>query len=206
MTWPIRTPARRGTTPRRDLPWRCTRGFVLTEAFNIQMYIDEAFSGRALQPEAPRGRAEVRMFVSSLEALVAVLQSGSGRASFNKRSFKRMEDVFVAVDHQLKASHAPWLDGAAPGQRDISFLPLVELGRWRPIPAESGSSLLTAGAAHPPFQKDQYRRRKSWAADAAVATRDDAPLGTAAATADRLEPSKIEHATAPEAHHGGPGA
>ncbi len=135
--------------------------FVLTEAFNSQLYIDDAFSGRPLQPSTPRGRSEVRMFVASLEALVAVLQSGSGRASFNKRSFKRMDDVFGAVNDQLKATDAPWLDGSAPGQRDISFLPLLsELETMEtsfPLTLEALSAYWARAMVHPPFQKTNYR-------------------------------------------------
>jgi glutathione S-transferase len=135
--------------------------FVLAEAFNIQQYIDEAFAGRPLQPETPRGRAEVRMFVASLDALVAVLQSGSGRASFNKRSFKRMDEVFSDVDQQLKTSGAPWLDGAAPGQRDISFLPLLsELENMEtsfPLTLEALSAYWQRAMEHAPFQKTNHR-------------------------------------------------
>jgi glutathione S-transferase len=134
---------------------------ALTEAFNAQLYIDDAFPGRPLQPSTPRGRAEVRMFVASLEALVAVLQSGSGRAAFNKRSFKRMDDVFGGVDQQLKTGGAPWLDGAAPGQRDISFLPLLsELETMEtsfPLTLEGLSAYWARAMVHPPFQKTNYR-------------------------------------------------
>ena len=66
------------------------------------------------------------MFVGSLDALVAVLQGGgAGKGAFNKRSFKRMDDIFAAIDHHLKTQGGPWLDGELPGQRDISFLPLL---------------------------------------------------------------------------------
>jgi glutathione S-transferase len=135
--------------------------FMMTDAFNIQMYIDEAFPGRPLQPETPRGRAEMRMFVISLEALVAVLQNGSGRAAFNKRSFKRMEDVFVAVDTQLRESGAPWLDGNLPGQRDISFLPLLsELEAMEtsfPLTLEALTAYWQRAMLYPPFQRTNYR-------------------------------------------------
>jgi glutathione S-transferase len=135
--------------------------FILTDAFNIQVYIDEAFPGRPLQPAAPRGRAEVRMFVASLDALVAVLQSGSGSASFNKRSFKRMDELFVATDEQLRTSQASWLDGEAPGHRDISFLPLLsELESMEtsfPLTLESLTAYWQRAMSYPPFQKTNYR-------------------------------------------------
>jgi glutathione S-transferase len=159
VAYPDPRAARNNPTARS--PLAVHDNFVLTEAFNIQMYIDEAFSGRPLQPEAPRVRAEVRMFVASLEALVAVLQSGAGRASFNKKTFKRMEDVFVAVDQQLKTSRAPWLDGEAPGHRDISFLPLLsELETMEtsfPLILESLSTYWQRAMDYPPFQRTNYR-------------------------------------------------
>lgn len=135
--------------------------FVLIDTFNIQLYIDEAFPGRPLQPSSPRGRAEVRMFVASLDALVAVLQSGSGSASFNKRSFKRMDEVFASVDELLRNSGAPWLDGPAPGQRDISFLPLLsELEAMEtsfPLTLEALTAYWQRAMSHSGFQKTNYR-------------------------------------------------
>jgi glutathione S-transferase len=134
---------------------------VLTDAFNIQLYVDEAFPGRPLQPATARGRAEVRMFALSLDALVSVLQTESGRASFNRRAFKRMDDVFVAVDGQLKASQRPWLDGDQPGQRDISFLPLLsELESLEisfPLTLEALSAYWRRAMEHAPFQKTNHR-------------------------------------------------
>jgi glutathione S-transferase len=133
----------------------------LTDAFNIQWYVDEAFPGRPLQPTAARGRAEVRMFVASLEALLAVLQSGAGRAAFNKRSFKRMDEVFSAIDLQLKTGGTPWLDGNAPGQRDISFLPLLSeletIETSFPLTLEALASYWQRAMAYPIFQKTNYR-------------------------------------------------
>ncbi len=134
---------------------------LLTDTFNIQLYIDEAFPGRPLQPATPRARAEVRMFVASLDALLAVLQSGSGTASFNKRAFKRMDEVFAAIDEQLKASNAPWLDGDAPGQRDISFLPMLsELESMEtsfPLTLASLSAYWKRAMDYPQFQKTNHR-------------------------------------------------
>jgi len=92
---------------------------ILTEAFNIQLYIDEAFPGRPLQPESPRGRAEVRMFVASLEALNGVLQGGSGGGAFNKRSFKRMDDLFTSTDKLLQEARTPWLDAQLGGMSGL---------------------------------------------------------------------------------------
>jgi glutathione S-transferase len=136
-------------------------GFVLTDAFNIQLYLDEAFPGRALQPATPRGRAEVRMFVGSLDALVAVLQNSAGRVSFNRRSFKRMDDVFVAIDHRLRASGRPWLDGEAPGLCDTSFLPILSeletLETSFPLTLEALTEYWKRAIAHPPFQKTNHR-------------------------------------------------
>ncbi|MBC8131744.1 MAG: glutathione S-transferase N-terminal domain-containing protein [Deltaproteobacteria bacterium] len=134
---------------------------VLTEPFNIQLYIDEAFPGRPLQASSPRSRAEVRMFVASLDALSAVLQSGSGSAAFNKRSFKRMDEVFTAIDEQLKDTGAAWLDGSAPGLRDISVLPLLsELESMEtsfPLTLEALSAYWQRAMLHPAFQKTNYR-------------------------------------------------
>lgn len=134
---------------------------VLTDAFNIELYIDEAFPGRPLQPTTARGRADVRMFVASLDALVAVLQSGTGSASFNKRSFKRMEEVFAAVDHQLRNGDGAWLDGAAPGLRDISLLPLLsELESMEtsfPLTMDALAAYWQRAVHHPTFQKTNYR-------------------------------------------------
>ncbi|MES1208035.1 MAG: glutathione S-transferase family protein [Pseudomonadota bacterium] len=135
---------------------------VLAEAFNIQMYIDEAFPGRPLQPSSPRGRAEVRAFVTSLEAFVSVLQGGAGSASFNKRSFKRMDEVFATINAQLRANGSPWLDGDAPGQRDISFLPLLsELELMEtsfPLTLESLSAYWKRAMDHAPFQRTNHRQ------------------------------------------------
>jgi glutathione S-transferase len=134
---------------------------LLTDAFNIQMYLDEAFPGRPLQPTTASGRAEVRMFAASLEALLAVLQSGSGRAAFNKRSFKRMDEVFSAVDLQLKAGGTHWLDGNAPGLRDTSFLPLLsELETMETsfaLTLETLSAYWQRAMSYPVFQKTNYR-------------------------------------------------
>jgi len=136
-------------------------GFLVTEAFNIQLYIDEAFPGRPLQPETPRGRAEVRMFVASLDALVAVLQAEGGRATFNRRASKRMDEVFVAIDQRLKAQGAPWLDGQRPGQSDISFLPMLSelesLETSFPITLEALSAYWQRAMAYEPFQKTNHR-------------------------------------------------
>ena len=136
-------------------------GLVLTDAFNIQVYIDEAFPGRSLQPETPQGRAEVRMFVNSLEALVAVLQSGAGRAAFNKRSFKRMDEVFVAIDSQLQSSGKPWLDGDAPGLRDTSFLPILSelenLETSFPLTLEALADYWQRAMTHAPFHRTSHR-------------------------------------------------
>jgi len=100
-------------------------GFVITGAFTIQTYIDEAFPGRALQPDSPRGRAETRMFEDFLEALVQILASRQDKNVFNKKAFKRLDDAFAKLDGELKSSGKPWLDGDAPGLRDISLLPLL---------------------------------------------------------------------------------
>lgn len=136
-------------------------GHLLTEAFNIQLYLDDAFPGRPLQPATPFGRAEVRMFVTSLEALVAVLQSGAGRASFNRKSFKRMDDVFVAVDSTLKAHGKPWLDGEAPGLRDTSFLPVLSeletLETSFSLTLEALAAYWQRAMVYPTFQKTNYR-------------------------------------------------
>jgi glutathione S-transferase len=136
-------------------------GFVLTDVFNIQLYIDEAFPGRPLQPSTPRERAEVRMFVASLDALVVVLQSEGGRATFNRVAFRRMDEVFASIDARLKASQAPWLDGDLPGQRDISLLPL--LSRLEALETSFPSSMEALAAywqramEYAPFQKTNHR-------------------------------------------------
>lgn len=136
-------------------------GVVLTGGFNIQLYIDEANPGRPLQPATPQGRAEVRMFVTSLEALVSVLQTESGRESFNRRAFKRMDEVFTVINAQLKSSGSPWLDGDLPGQRDISFLPLLSeleaLETSFPLTLESLVAYWQRAVVHPAFQKTNYR-------------------------------------------------
>ena len=136
-------------------------GFVMTEAFNIQLYVDEAFPGRRLQPETPRGRAEVRMFVTSLEALVAVVSGGKSPVSVNRRAYKRMDDVFATIDEQLKSSRTPWLDGEQPGLRDISFLPLLsELESMEtsfPLTLEALAAYWQRAMAYAPFQKTNHR-------------------------------------------------
>ena len=136
-------------------------GFVLTDAFNIQLYLDEAFPGRPLQPETPLGRADVRMFVASLDALVAVLQGEGGPATFNRRAYKRMDDVFTAIEARLKASAGPWLDGEKPGQCDISFLPLLSqlesLETSFPVTLEVMTAYWQRALAYPPFLKTNYR-------------------------------------------------
>jgi len=135
----------------------------LSDPFNIQLYLDEAFPGRPLQPAEPRGRAETRMFVTSLEPLVAVLQAGSaGPAAFNRRGFKRMDDVFAAIDARLKAGEGkPWLDGERPGLRDTSFLPLLsELESMEtsfPLTLETLAAYWQRGMAYGPFQKTNHR-------------------------------------------------
>jgi glutathione S-transferase len=136
-------------------------GFVLTDAFNIQLYLDEAFPGRPLQPETPRGRADVRMFVASLDALVAVLQGEGGPATFHRRAYKRMDDVFTAIEARLKASAGPWLDGEKPGQCDISFLPLLSqlesLETSFPVTLEVLTAYWQRALAYTPFLKTNYR-------------------------------------------------
>ena len=146
--------------PTARSPLAIHEGLLLTDAFNIQLYIDEAFPGRALMPPGARARAEVRMFVLSLDALVAVLQSGSGRAAFNRRAFKRMDEVFTAIDDQLKRGR-PWLDGDRPGQSDISFLPLLsELEAVEtsfPLTLESLADYWRRAMEYAPFQKTNHR-------------------------------------------------
>ena len=136
-------------------------GFVLTDSFNIQAYIDDAFPGRPLQPETPRGRAEVRMFVVSLEALLPVLQAEGGPATFNRRAFKRMDDVFFSIDESLKTSPGPWLDGAMPGLRDISLLPLLSeleaLETSFPITLKALNAYWQRALAYEPFLKTNHR-------------------------------------------------
>lgn len=136
-------------------------GFVLTDAFNIQLYIDEAFPGRRLGPETPRGRAETRMFVNSLDALAAVLQAEGGAATFNRRNVKRMEDVFADVDRRLRESGSPWIDGERPGQCDISFLPLLAaleaLETSFPIALAELAAYWQRAATYEPFQKTHHR-------------------------------------------------
>jgi glutathione S-transferase len=136
-------------------------GHRLTEAFNIQLYLDDAFPGRSLLPSTALGRAEARMFETSLEALVAVLQSAAGSASFNRRSFKRMDDVFASADAALKASGKPWLDGDAPGLRDTSFLPLLSeletLETSFPLTLDALSAYWKRAMAHAPFQRSNHR-------------------------------------------------
>lgn len=154
-------PRAQKANPTARSPLAVHHDLVLTEAFNIQLYIDEAFPGRRLQPETPRGRAEVRMFVASLEALNGVLQGGSGGGAFNKRSFKRMDELFASMDKLLRDLRTPWLDGDAPGQRDISFLPLLaELENMEtsfPLTLEALTAYWQRGQAHPAFQKTNPR-------------------------------------------------
>jgi glutathione S-transferase len=149
------------SNPLTRSPIAIHEGHVLTEAFNIQLYLDEAFPGRSLQPSTALGRAQARMFETSLEALVAVLQSAAGSASFNRRSFKRMDDVFASADEALKASGKPWLDGDAPGLRDTSLLPLLSeletLETSFPLTLEALSAYWKRAMAHGPFQKSNYR-------------------------------------------------
>ena len=122
-------------------------GLVLTDSFNIQLYIDEAFPGRSLMPASAHARAEV-------------LQSGSGQAAFNRRSFKRMDEVFVSIDEKLKQGQA-WLGGERPGPGDISFLPLLsELESMEtsfPLTLASLAAYWQRAMAYGPFQKTNYR-------------------------------------------------
>jgi glutathione S-transferase len=136
-------------------------GFVLTDVFNIQLYIDEAFPGRPLQPSDVRERAEMRMFVASLDALVVVLQSEGGRATFNRVAFRRMDELFVSIDDRLRRGHQPWLDGALPGMRDISLLPLLSaletLETSFPASLEALAAYWQRAMAYAPFQKTNHR-------------------------------------------------
>ena len=136
-------------------------GHVLTDGFNLQLYIDEAFPGRPLQPEGPLGRAEMRMFVASLDALVVVLQADGGRATFNRRAFKRMDEVFVSIDEHLQRNPLPWLDGERPGLRDISFLPLLSgletLETTYPASLEALADYWQRAIKYEPFQKTNFR-------------------------------------------------
>ena len=136
-------------------------GHVLADGFNLQLYIDEAFPGRPLQPDTPLGRAEARMFVASLEALVVVLQSEGGRATFNRRAYKRMDDLFISIDEQLQGSPALWLDGERPGMRDISFLPLLSgleaLETTFPASLEALSAYWQRAMKYEPFQRTNFR-------------------------------------------------
>jgi glutathione S-transferase len=148
--------------PRGRSPIAVHDGFVLTDAFNIQLYVDEAFPGRALQPESPRGRAEVRMFVASLEPLAAVLSAAIGPSAFNRRGYRRMDDVFASVNEALESGgDRPWLDGDRPGLRDTSFLPLLsELETMEtsfPLNLEALAAYWQRAMAYPPFQKTNYR-------------------------------------------------
>jgi glutathione S-transferase len=149
------------TNPTTRSPLAIHDGFFLTDVFNIQLYIDEAFPGRPLQPSTPRGRAEMRMFVASLDALVVVLQADGGRATFNRVAYRRMDEVFVAIDDMLKRGDAPWLDGALPGQRDISLLPLLSaletLETSFPASLEALAAYWQRAMAYAPFQKTNHR-------------------------------------------------
>jgi glutathione S-transferase len=159
ISFPDSRVARHNSTARS--PLAIHDGFVMTEVFNIQLYVDEAFPGRPLQPTTPRGRAQVRMFIASLEALIAVLQGSVGRASFNRRSFKRMDDVFVSIDERLKSSGKPWLDGDAPGLSDTSFLPILSeletLETSFPLTLEALAEYWKRAMTYPPFQKTNHR-------------------------------------------------
>ena len=136
-------------------------GFFLTDVFNIQLYIDETFPGRPLQPSTARGRAEMRMFVASLDALVVVLQADGGRATFNRVAFRRMDEVFMSINDMLKRSPAPWLDGDLPGQRDISLLPLLSaletLETSFPASLEALAAYWQRAMEYAPFQKTNHR-------------------------------------------------
>jgi glutathione S-transferase len=134
---------------------------ILTDAFNIQLYIDEAFPGRPLQPASAAGRAEVRMFVASLEPMASILQGGAGRAAFSRRAFRQLDDLFASINTRLERSGQSWLDGDQPGLRDVSFLPLLS-----DLEAIETSFPLSLGAllaywqratAYPSFQKTGYR-------------------------------------------------
>jgi len=136
-------------------------GHVLADGFTLQLYIDEAFPGRPLQPETPLGRAEMRMFVASLDALVVVLQADGGRATFNRRAYKRMDELFISIDEQLQKSPLPWLDGDRPGHRDISFLPLLSgleaLETTYPSSLEALAAYWQRAIQYEPFQKTNFR-------------------------------------------------
>src|SRR3569623_1161688 len=112
-------------------------------------------------PETPRGRADTRMFVTSLDALAAVLQAEGGPATYNRRAVKRMEEVFADVDRRLKTSHAPWLDGERPGHCDISFLPLLSalesMETSFPITLEALTAYWQRATMYEPFQKTNHR-------------------------------------------------
>lgn len=134
--------------------------FVLTGAFTIQSYIDEAFPGRPLQPDSPRGRAAVRMFEDSLDVFVQIL-SRNDKTFFNKAAFKRLDDAFTKLDVELKTSGRPWLDGDAPGMRDISLLPLLsDLESQETTFPDTRTALLdywNHAIEHAPFVKTNYK-------------------------------------------------
>jgi len=136
-------------------------GFVITGAFTIQVYIDEAFQGRALQPISPRGRAEVRMFDDSLDALVEILASRQDKTVFNKKAFRRLDDTFVKLNTELATSGRRWLDGESPGIRDISLLPLLsDLESQETSFSDSLTALLAywnQAIEYAPFVKTNYK-------------------------------------------------
>ena len=72
-----------------------------------------------------------------------------------------MDEVFTAIDDQLRGGGQPWLDGASPGQRDISFLPLLsELESMEtsfPLTLEALASYWERAMAYGPFQKTNHR-------------------------------------------------
>jgi glutathione S-transferase len=109
--------------PKGFSPLALHDGFALTESFNVQQFVDEAFPGPPLQPSDPRARATMRMFVDSLKPLVEISRGGNGR-EIPRHLFKKMDQLFVAVNQQLQGG-GPWLDGQRPGLSDCAFLPIV---------------------------------------------------------------------------------
>ncbi|RJT37504.1 glutathione S-transferase family protein [Mesorhizobium waimense] len=109
-------------------------GFRLFEASAIARYVDEAFAGRALQPQDPRGRARMNQIIGMLDAY-------GYRAMVWDVAVERLEKVppdealiasglstastAVRVLSSLKAE-GPWLLGDQLTLADLHAAPIID--------------------------------------------------------------------------------
>jgi glutathione S-transferase len=104
--------------PEQKSPKLVHGDFELIESLVILQYLDEAFSGAALQPSGPRERALLRL---RLEKLQGLEQHVTPREPPDPEKLRK---GFDALEEGL-AEGRPWLGGSNPDLSDIAVWPFL---------------------------------------------------------------------------------